>query len=103
MHQSTPFCRAALQSKGWAPRPLPAAKVPLPDAAMQPLPWGDPSVRFSSAPVIDDESATEELQAVSASATADSQGTGADVVQQEEQVCAAHAQYKHTQMLVIAQ
>ena len=101
MHpEAIPLCRAALaRSKGWAPRPLPAAKMPLPpsqpgggraaaDAVMQPLPWGDPSLRFSSAPVIDDELATEELQEIPASTTADTEDTV--VVQQEEEVCTAH-------------
>ena len=107
MHQSSSLCRAALaRSKGWAPRP--AAKVPLPisqpsggsaapDAAMQPLPWSDPSLRFSSAPVVNDEHATEELQAPSAAALADREDTGATEVQQEVQVCAVHDQFQHTQ------
>lgn len=60
---------------------------------MQPLPWIDPSLRFSSAPVVNDEQATEELQAPSASTLADREDTGATVVQQEEQVGVAHDQY----------
>ena len=65
-------CRAALaRSKGWAPRSLPGAKQPLPadtaadstapklpsgldnQAAVKALPWSDPSLHFSSAPVFD--------------------------------------------------
>ena len=71
-------CRAALaRSKGWAPRPLPQPKlqstadhtaadsVTTPvsatagsgtsGAAVLPLPWRDPSLCFTSAPVVDDD------------------------------------------------
>ena len=60
------LCRAALaRSKGWAPRPLsqpkgaPAAEgsadVGSDASAMKVLPWRDPGLRFTSAPVIDDD------------------------------------------------
>ncbi len=76
-------CRAALaRSKGWAPRPLPPSKLlstagvtaadgtatvepaaagignassRQPAAAVQPLPWRDPGLRFTSAPMVDDD------------------------------------------------
>lgn len=71
-----PCCRAALaRSKGWAPRPLPgvkqlsspsngadatAAEIPSAirhkaAASAQPLAWSGPSLRFSSAPVVEDQ------------------------------------------------
>ena len=71
-------CRAGLaRSKGWAPGPLPQPKlqstadhtaadsVTTPvaatagsgtsGAAVLPLPWHDPGLRFTSAPVVDDD------------------------------------------------
>ncbi len=71
-------CRAALaRSKGWAPRALPQPKLqstadntaadnaatPISagagsgtgGAAVLPLPWRDPGLRFTSAPVVDDD------------------------------------------------
>jgi len=75
--------RAALaRSKGWAPRPLPQPKVqstahdtaadnaatPVSattgGAAVLPLPWRDPGLRFTSAPTVeDDEGPTSTRQA----------------------------------------
>ena len=69
------LCSAALaRSKGWAPRPLPQPKggpavaaedtsdvstsataVAKPATAVKALPWKDPGLRFTSAPVIDDD------------------------------------------------
>jgi len=71
-------CRAALaRSKGWAPRPLPQPKLqstadntaadnaatPVSanagsgtgGAAVLPLPWRNPGLRFTSAPIVDDD------------------------------------------------
>lgn len=71
-------CRAELaRSKGWAPRPLPLPKLQstadntaadndaTPDtatassgtggAAVLPLPWHDPGLRFTSAPTVEDD------------------------------------------------
>lgn len=80
-------CRAALaRSKGWAPRPLPQPQVqstadstaadnattPVSDsagsgsgsAAVLPLPWRDPGLRFTSAPIVgDDDGITNTRQA----------------------------------------
>lgn len=59
-------------------------------ATMQPLPWSDPSLRFSSAPVVDDDEQAEEFQTTSASAfasaTASSEDTTLSMLQQAEQV-----------------
>ena len=72
------LCRAALaRSKGWAPRPLPQPKVQstadntaadnastpvsatassgTSGAAVLPLPWRDPGLRFTSAPTVEDD------------------------------------------------
>ena len=71
-------CRAALaRSKGWAPRPLPQPKLQSTadntaadnaatpasatggsgtgGAAVLPLPWRDPGLRFTSAPTVEDD------------------------------------------------
>lgn len=81
-------CRAALaRSKGWAPRPLPQPKlqptagITLADstptsaaaavsggtqsgaAAVQPMPWQNLGLRFTTAPVVDDEDMMSDAQA----------------------------------------
>lgn len=81
-------CRAALaRSKGWAPRPLqqpklqPTAGITLADstptsaaaavsggtqsgaAAVQPMPWQNLGLRFTTAPVVDDEDMMSDAQA----------------------------------------
>ena len=78
-------CRAALaRSKGWAPRPLPQPKLQptadttaadsiataavsggahSADAAVQAMPWHNPGIRFTSAPVVDDDDMMKGTQA----------------------------------------
>ena len=55
---------------------------------MQPLPWSDPCLRFSSAPVVDDGQSTEELQTTSvvSDAPASGESMGLGHVQLAEQV-----------------
>lgn len=65
---------------------------------MQPLPWSDPSLRFTSAPVFDNEQATEELQTTSASVNADSTDIEAIEAQQEAEVWAALVYIPNAQM-----
>lgn len=129
-HEWTSPCRAALaRAKGWAPRPLPASKAPLPQgqltnaagthlistdsqlegaaasgAAMQPLPWSDPSLRFSSAPVVDNSQATEGFQTISVvvpDAPASNEGMGHGHAQQTEQVWGALSGILCNQLLVM--
>lgn len=59
---------------------------------MQPLPWSDPSLRFASAPVFDNEQAAEELQTTSAAGNANSTDNDPIEAQQEAEVRAADVQ-----------